>query len=737
MKSLAVVFAVAVALPSLAAASDCVEYESYIHWVADVRSPGGSIDVTISGDRAFVAHYTAGLEIVDISQPENPSILGAVDTPGSAFSVAIAGDYAYVADDNGGLQIVDVSNPQSPALVASVAMPGHVRGVCIAGSHAYVAEANPHRCEVIDIADPLHPLLVGGTDMPEGATDVAVAGDHAFVAAGYSGLQVVDIADPQNPSIVGEIATARAAAAVVLKGDRAYVGGGSGDPNGSGSLHVMDIADPRNPRQLGEVATSSVTKDVAVSGGLAFVAGYHSGLQVVDVSDAANPTLLGRVGVGQAFSGYGVDVSGDYAYFVEYQWGLQVIRIANGRNPEFAGSIDLEEYVPGLVISGSHAYTAGETGLQVIDVSDPSALAVVGQVPTPDDLYDVDIWATHAYAASTDGLTVIDVANPVNPLIVGTEDIFYSFGVTVSYPYAYVVAGYPGRLAIADISDPSHPQFMGEVSTPGDWPRASAASGNYAYVAAPSIGLLVVYVGDPYNPEIVGELPLGGYVNSVRVNGQYAYVTDYWYGFYIVNISNPRNPRIESFTHTPGTDSSALVGDNLYLSTGGGVLVVDIADPASPHLLGSAATVEYGGRVAVAKNSESPAWIYITDEARPNWDVHLRVCPTQCGDVSAVSDEPLSGTPAGLLTVAASPNPFNPATSLRFEVKRSGPVTLAVYDLAGGLVRVLIDRIEPAGVREVFWDGRDVAGREVPSGVYLSRLEVAGQVAHGRMTLVR
>ena len=731
MKVAALLLLAAGAPPSTGPAlADCVPYENYVHWVADAHSSGGSIDVTISGSTAFIAHYTSGLQILDVSNPESPGIIGAVDTPGSAWAVALSGDFAYVADDRGGLQVVDVGDPWNPAIVASVAMPGYVRGVCVAGSHAYVAEAFPHRLEVIDIADPIHPKLAGGVDMPDGAGDVAVSGGYAYVSVGWSGLQVVDITDPQAPGIVGQAATDHAAAAVVVAGARAYVAGAGGDPNGSGSLHVIDITDPRNPRQLGEVVTLSNSEDVAVSGTLAFVPGYHSGLQIIDVTNPQSPELLGRVGVGSSEYGYGVDIAGDYAYFIEFEYGLQVIRIANGRNPGFTGGIDLQDDVQDLVVSGTHAYAAGAAGLQVIDVSDPSAPAVVGRASTPSPTYGLDVSGTHAYAASTmGGLMVFDVADPANPQIVGTANVFYCFGVTVSYPYAYVVAGYPGRLDVVDISDPSNPQLTGSIATPGDWPRGSAVSGHYAYVAAPSVGLVVVDVANPYSPTIVGELPINGYVNSVSVRGPYAYVTDAWFGLYIVDITDPPNPRIVSVTHTPGPGDATPSGNKLYLSTGGGLLVMDISAPAEPRTCSARRRPSAPAGVLRSRISPRirPGSTSRTGPTAIRTGTPIRILPGDCSAGSAVGEEPRPRFPSGALTVTASPNPFISTTRLLLDARKNLSVDLEVLDLAGRSVLGRRLGTLEAGPHSILFDGRDGAGHPLPAGIWFVQAPDVGR----------
>lgn len=104
--------------------------------------------------------------------------------------------------------------------------------------------------------------------------------------------------------------------------------------------------------------------------------------------------------------------------------------------------------------------------------------------------------------------------------------------------------------------------------------------------------------------------------------------------------------------------------------------------------------------------------------------------------VLPASAAPVPGAaPAGL---AAVPNPFNPSTTLAFELPRAMPIRLSVHDAAGRLVRVLRDGQEgAAGRNEVTWDGRDDAGRAQPSGVYLARLEAAALSATTRLTLLR
>ncbi len=94
--------------------------------------------------------------------------------------------------------------------------------------------------------------------------------------------------------------------------------------------------------------------------------------------------------------------------------------------------------------------------------------------------------------------------------------------------------------------------------------------------------------------------------------------------------------------------------------------------------------------------------------------------------------------PASLHLLPNTPNPFNPLTVIRYELPRQAMVYLSIHDLAGRRVRTLVAGVsEGAGLHEVVWDGRDQRSREVPSGVYISRLEADGVHRSGRMALVR
>lgn len=93
--------------------------------------------------------------------------------------------------------------------------------------------------------------------------------------------------------------------------------------------------------------------------------------------------------------------------------------------------------------------------------------------------------------------------------------------------------------------------------------------------------------------------------------------------------------------------------------------------------------------------------------------------------------------PTVRLLRGGSPNPSREITAIRFHAPSAGRVRLAVHDLSGRLVRVLLDTALEPGWKEVRWDGRGEGGQRVAAGAYLCRLQGFGHDESVRLTRVQ
>ncbi|MBN2008185.1 PQQ-binding-like beta-propeller repeat protein [candidate division KSB1 bacterium] len=83
------------------------------------------------------------------------------------------------------------------------------------------------------------------------------------------------------------------------------------------------------------------------------------------------------------------------------------------------------------------------------------------------------------------------------------------------------------------------------------------------------------------------------------------------------------------------------------------------------------------------------------------------------------------------------PNPFNPSTTISFQLSTNSDVCLSIFNLNGQLVQTLLQTHQSAGSYQIEWNGQDLVGRPVSSGVYLCRLQTNGQTTTRKMLLMK
>lgn len=106
---------------------------------------------------------------------------------------------------------------------------------------------------------------------------------------------------------------------------------------------------------------------------------------------------------------------------------------------------------------------------------------------------------------------------------------------------------------------------------------------------------------------------------------------------------------------------------------------------------------------------------------------------------AATLDGPGPGTPVAprTLSVSAYPNPFNPATTIRYTVPTAGHVFVDVFNVSGEKVRSLVNEDAPVGAFSARWDGRDDAGQRAASGIYFARVEHNGATRAYKLVMLK
>ena len=112
--------------------------------------------------------------------------------------------------------------------------------------------------------------------------------------------------------------------------------------------------------------------------------------------------------------------------------------------------------------------------------------------------------------------------------------------------------------------------------------------------------------------------------------------------------------------------------------------------------------------------------------------------PALAGEVAAVVADAADGLIPAVYSLAPNyPNPFNPATTIRFGLPEDVSARLVVYDLMGREVARLLERSLAAGYHSIVWNGKNAAGAELPSGLYIARLSTPRFTRSIKMVLLK
>ena len=104
---------------------------------------------------------------------------------------------------------------------------------------------------------------------------------------------------------------------------------------------------------------------------------------------------------------------------------------------------------------------------------------------------------------------------------------------------------------------------------------------------------------------------------------------------------------------------------------------------------------------------------------------------------TGIEDNGDRSRPAGYELIGNFPNPFNPQTDIKFQAPEAGNVRIDVYNIAGQLVKTVLDEYITAGIKTITWDGTNANGNAVNSGVYFYKMTAGNVVLTNKMVLVK
>lgn len=291
--------------------------------------------------------------------------------------------------------------------------------------------------------------------------------------------------------------------------------------------------------------------------------------------------------------------------------GLAVLCLFMGGNSE---SVDANTPIPGLTYEGvwgsgpcmdtaydgTYVYYLGyRTGLEVLDITEPRRPLRIGGVYTPsfpggEMAAETDVLVRDGYAYITatnyqldDGiLQIVDLANPSAP--VSTAHLVFDgrvTGLAVRDGYAYLSIR-EGGVKIFDVRNPYSPVQVGGFFIDGITGDVAAGYDNNLIYAVNENSMRIIDVSAPASPVLVGSYTLtDNDIGCVAIgeNGEYAFIGGYG-GLVTVDITDPASPRETNFYRLPYVHNIKIENNTAYVSASG-LRLLDIASPSSPREL--------------------------------------------------------------------------------------------------------------------------------------------------------
>jgi hypothetical protein len=706
---------------------------SYGLWVLDISNPdgpfvagscpdsGGCNGVAVVGDYAYLAAGTAGLVVVNISNPAHPVVAGSCGTSGYAYNVAVSGDYAYVADGTGGLAIIDITSPTSPVPVTSFATSDIAHGVDVSGDLAYVA-AGAQGLVIVNISSPQSPSLVSVCDISGSAHSVVVIGRHAFVCR-YLALYVVNVRNPGSPTIVGSYPTQAECYGIAISGDYAFL---PEDPVG---LEVVQVYQRQFDLQRNQgQSLVFFASEQEISAARVFTAQADSIYWYVSADSGANWTYVptddqwhpldppGHALLWRSRHFYRIFGENPTCSTVEIEWKYSFAEIDSVKDvPEDEGGwVRVRFNRSGLDFAGgggggregSNQSGGSKTSGGPFGATQTGAISTYFTHRRVDDIGAIGKLFEKGKRVEPDKPVTMNVGD-------GTDTMFElpsSMGGAQAYVmdgHSYYVSegsgGFPPGIweTVGGVPATQQEQYYSLVPTVAD--SMSTLRYTVYCVTAHTGTPTAYYISPPDSGYSRDNLPPR---QPTGLKGDYGYPPPKLF------MSWGRNSE-KDFSHYSvykGTSEDFVPNETNRIGTPWDTSFVD--NGFDPNL---------------RNYYKVSAW-----DIHENQGVFSLLRPE---DITSVGTPP--AVPAVTMLEQNMPNPFNPATVIRFSILQAGWVVLRVYDVAGRPVRTLVDGVRSTGWYEARWDGRDDYEHVVPSGVYLYKLTAPWYAETRKMVLIK
>ena len=293
-------------------------------------------DFTVNSKYAFLAYIeydyehdkkiplNKGIKIFEISDKSNPILISSCNTPGGANCLTVKDKYVFAAGKY--LQIIDVSDIENPFITKSMELSSEVFKIEIIENKAYFSTADS--LLLVDVSNSISPEVIDEFKANDAIKDFYIDNNYAFLANWNNGAVILDVSKEKIEKVSeypGKIISSISADENYL-----YMLGNS--------LKVLDITDILNPVFLKDIPVSGYSYDIGVDNGIVYLLNgsksygeqYTGNLEIIKNHNTRDLKIL-------ASNTFNLDVpenlkmilKGNYAYIFGEKNGLKIFKLVN------------------------------------------------------------------------------------------------------------------------------------------------------------------------------------------------------------------------------------------------------------------------------------------------------------------------------------------------------------------------------------------------------------------------
>ncbi len=685
-------------------------------------------EIVIQEDKAFAASDW-GLEIFSLDP--SPTRIGEIATPGNAQAVAVEGNTVYIADGKSGVQVIEVNPLTSPKLLKTLGGFQDARDIHLANGNLYALDTGRgllvFRQEDIRNNQNPHPkqtFITAGTPFKVSTN----AEGKVYLSDNTQGLYIL------TPDPLGDFAVTNTIPLLALDfeilGEYALIA--------SSNLRILNIGAPLAPEPISQVNTPGLVSGVKFYEGLLYLTDQQAGLHIVDVNNLDIPRVISS----QPTIGNAENVTfwrsnnndATYAYIADGKGGIQTLDVTKPKMPIWINHYDASGIAYALDVSNdvdktTIAIANGTGGLKIAELTDPYNGKITQDIRTitgTQGALSVKIENQHAFVGTDIGMDVVDLKTGETYTHIRTSDPVWAIAIIDGYAYLCAKS-----LIIVDISDPERSQIVSRRAFKGSAYKI-AFNTSHAYVASLEGGVHIFDISEPALPRPISHFPTEGAATNVALDGEHVYVLDNRKGVLQMDAQNPNELTVlAEYTETRLPIAAAVNEDHLYLLDSESLQIIDTRTmlrlSRNTHLLAPFDLVANNSALYVCDLYELKMFRVHTD--RLNLAVEGQ--PENRSYQTTLSTSSLRNQ-----LFQNYPNPFNPETWIPYSLAKDLQVSLSIYDAQGRLILHQPLGFQLSGKHTAHWNGRNVMGEVVASGIYFYRLE-AGSFSTTRKLVVQ